>query len=237
MKRGRSALNDGGFTVGELLIAAGITAVVMSAVAASIVSLMKQKKRADFLVALSGVRLELQQTIVRADDWAKTKTMNPGMACIAGSVPLAGGCPAFASSSNGLGLSAPSPLKLYNASGTVVYDSSDPASGYTMNGAPCSGFGTAVDCIVKPKLDWQAQCNLSVDPQCRGPLLLVTLGYVYGGPDLGPINFSLYGFEIASVTFPLSGVAQACSGPLPACGGGRAIVCESGIWTCEEFGP
>jgi hypothetical protein len=200
-------------------------------IAAQILTLTaRAKSRNDFLIVVSELRQTFQQAVIRTADWTITKAQNPAMACFAGG---------SASTCSGQAAAAgyPQPFKLYSADGAVIYDATNPASGYTLNGAACTTFGTTApaSCLIKPLLTWNLQCNLAIDPSCLSPLVVIDLDYQYNGASLGPINFATYGFHLLIPTFAYR-QTPTCSGAIPICTGSQQVVCVARTWTCKEFG-
>jgi len=215
-----------GFTLVEVLVATSVTAIAVAAAVSILVSLSKEKRRNEILLNLSAIRLEFQEHLLRNRDWQATKGANPAMSCFNGST---------ATSCASLIASGKQPLKLVSGDSSLIYDSANPQSGYTLQGAACDTYGSSKDCVIKPLLTWEVQCNTAFDPSCVSPLVNTDLGFIYSGPDIGSINFKIYGFHLSNSTFPFPSTG-ACTGAVPVCTATQAAICEAGAWTCEEFG-
>lgn len=209
----------------ELVVSTGVGALVFLVSAVALSNLYRDKSRADFLLALSEIRVTFQNAVIRSQDWSTTLAHNSHMACFAGSAPSK--CAALATMK-------PEPLKLY-ANGALLYDSGDAKSGYTRGGVACSSYGATPDCVLKPILKWSAQCHLAVDPDCESPLIILDLTYDGSIPDFKGINFASYGFRLSKATFQLE-AKNPCGGPIPSCTSSQAAICEAGSWVCREFG-
>ena len=217
--------NQFGFSLIELMTALGIGSLIILVSGTMISNLYQEKRRADFILALNEIRVSFQRAVLDSNAWAQSETSDSQMSCFSGSAATS------CLSLNGM----PSKdLKIYSG-GQLLFDSISATSGYTQTGQPCGTYGGA-GCILKPHLKWQAQCNLTADPNCNAPLILVSLTYQLSGTDFSSVNFASYGFQLSKATFAIQS-ANTCAGVIPiGCTASQTAVCVSGTWACEEFG-
>jgi prepilin-type N-terminal cleavage/methylation domain-containing protein len=215
-----------GFSLIELLTTVAVSSIVFLITMSVLYRLYQEKAQAEFMLALTELRITFQNAVIKSQSWSRTQSNNSSMSC------FSGGAPSSCLALNGV---AAQDLKLYSGE-TLLYDGSDATAGFTRSGAPCSTFGAGSDCILKPNLKWFVQCNLAVDPSCLSPLVVIDLKYNYKGQNAQTINFDSYGFRIAKSTFSLQ-VTKPCGGVVPACSASQAALCESGSWVCREFSP
>ena len=70
-----------GYSLIEIIISLAVGAIVVAMVTGIFGDVYKAKKRADFLIALSTIRLNFQRAILRTVDWNQTKSNNSLMTC------------------------------------------------------------------------------------------------------------------------------------------------------------
>lgn len=225
-----------GFTLSELLVSIAISSIVALMAGTLLVSLLHLERRYQFLEILALLKLKYQQVILTKADWEATVSGNQSMMCFRGPGPTSCLQELQNQQTNG-----PEALNLYTAGSltTPLFDSTLPYNGFDLNGASCNTFGQEppTSCVLQPRLNWHLECQLSLDPTCESPLVVVDMTFNYKGPSLGAIRFSTYGFHIVTATFPLT-VSLPC-GPAPAgtCAVPQKMLCISGNWACQEFGP
>ena len=215
-----------GFSLAEVVVALGVGSIAVLISTTILVQLYGAKRRADFLVGLSDIRVSFQRAILDGQSWDQSRLSDSMMNCFSGAQST---CLAL----NGM---AARDFKIFSGS-QLLFDSTDALAGYTLTGQPCSTFSTtSATCLLKPHVTWQAQCNLAADPTCLSPLILVRLNYTTSSEfDLTSINLASYGFQISKATFAIK-ASDSCAGAIPICSGSQAAICENSNWTCEEFG-
>ena len=208
----------------ELITAIGVSAIIIVLASTVFYRLYQEKMRADFVFALTSIRISFQQSVINSQTWALTQSNTPAMGCFSGGTPA----PCV-----GIGTTA-TDMVIYSGT-TPLYDSTNATAGYTLEGLPCATYGAPGACVIKPHVTWLLQCNSVIDPTCLSPLVILNLNYAYNGPDVGATNLNSYGFQITKATFPVKS-STTCTGAVPPCTATQAAMCQGGSWVCEEFG-
>ena len=82
-------------------------------------------------------------------------------------------------------------LDIYNGSGTLYYQGTNPTVGFDKDGNVCETFGQHPNCLLRYNITWKALCG----SDCSTPQILVTGSLDIKNTQL-PINPSHYKFEV-----------------------------------------
>jgi prepilin-type N-terminal cleavage/methylation domain-containing protein len=163
-----------GFSLLELLVALGVLSVVVFAIADLNLSLRKQQITTTYSTQLDVLKRNIVAVVNNENSWLKTIAAGSptglypqsNMGCLAD-----GTTPCTVDGTPGGALIQNQPLALLDAAGNVVFDSTQPNSGFTLQGLPCSNFSMTGndDCPLRFQLNWSAVCS----PPCTNPLVKV----------------------------------------------------------------
>lgn len=179
----KTLLNAKGFSLVEAMIGLGalsLTATVMLNFA-NTQRLFASKNSSQ--TALTSLRENILNTIVNQPSWDRTKTMNASLACMS-TYPST--CP------DGFG----GDINIYTSNGTLLVDSLNPSSGFTLAGKPCTGYSAQGNdlCPLKASVSWQARC--SGIEGCKFPQEVISVNFVYSPAQQRQItnfsNFNVY---------------------------------------------
>jgi prepilin-type N-terminal cleavage/methylation domain-containing protein len=185
-----------GFSFLELIIAVAVLSMVVLSIAGLNFQLRKQQTDSTNLVQIAVFQRNLIALVLNGDSWKATTAA--GSQAPAGASPLGNmGCLANNTlSCNDVSTGAPiqnQSFAIYDAAGKLFYDATDPKSGITLNGLPCSTFtnpGNA-GCPMRFDLKWNAICTGA----CINPMVKVNATLLYptqGGQQQLVINASHY---------------------------------------------
>ena len=181
-------------------------------------NLQKNQNRQNLLKTVSQIQANIANTIYSDDAFSKTIliTNNP--------IPPAGSWVQF---------------KLLDANGTIVYDSTNPQSGFSAGGTACYTWSSSgsPSCPLHLDLQWQQV------PNCvpLGPPAIKFMGtYTYspGGEAQTPINWQYYSGQL-SVCRPIAIQSSSnfnCAGapPTSSCSAPETWYCSSTGWKCGQ---
>lgn len=217
------------YSLVELLIVMGIMGILFLFTANLMDSFDKEKAKTESLVSLFNVKFAIQKALMSTYNWNQIMSADSRMSCFSGSTATS--CLAINSiTQNG--------LRIYNGN-DILFDGTNPNSGYTKKGTPCNTFGSSsdADCYYRPNISWRAECNLTVDSTCSSPIIIIDVNFQVNGSTAESINLGAYNFTLNKSTFPII-ANRPCGGAIPACTGSQQAVCKAdGIWTCLEFSP
>ena len=148
----------------EVLLVAGIFAVVVLVIAAFNSQLFTSQNNASSLVQLNLFQNNLVTLVKTKVAWDRTIAMNPSMSCLSTRTNcVAGGAPL-----------TDRPFAIYDGTpgGTPFYDASSPQNGLTQMATACTGFNASnALCIFRYDLKWSAICT---PPNCTDPQVKVS---------------------------------------------------------------
>lgn len=147
-----------GFTIVELLLAAGIVAAMMGGVATYVKLSSDTKRKLDTGLALSGIKENMIRTMNSGAAWTVMVAENPSLAC------LKVGSPGCADGTTG-------PIAVYDSSGKMI-SGVQQTSGFDRSGEPCNTYnpaGSTTGCVFRYNVRWTAMCSFTpcLDPQIR----------------------------------------------------------------------
>lgn len=185
-----------------------------------------EKRESESYLALFEIKIVLLKALLNESNWKRTVATDTRMACFAESAP---------SSCLTLNSQVQNGLAVYSGD-TILFDGTDPNKGYTKDGRPCIGTAT-VPCHFRPNISWRIACNLTADPTCKAPIVMIDVNFTISNSVAGSINLLAYNFTLNKSTFPIE-TTTPCAGATPACSVSQQPVCQSdGIWSCVEFSP
>ncbi|RYZ93318.1 MAG: hypothetical protein EOP06_01375 [Proteobacteria bacterium] len=149
-----SLRSDRGFSLVEIVIAAGLSTAVIAAAGAALIDSKSLQNEQTEKFWIEERRLEMANAIATVEGWNQTVALNPGMNCFTSP----NGCPAAR---------MPQPLKI-SLSGALL-DGANANAGMSSNGDICNTFSSAngdASCPYGITLTWQAVCE---GVACRNP--------------------------------------------------------------------
>lgn len=188
--------NRRGFGLIEVLIAAGLLALISVGIATIMENAAKEQKRNNLLVTLRDMRIKFQNIV--SDNYAWINTVNYAangaqIKCLI--------APASGAYTPCTGVSSLTPYQLNHlmnptplaATPTVFYSGANwtnptttPANGgFTINGASCSTFNAVAgndNCPIAYRMAWEPMCGSS--PTCRLPAARITVRLMYRPANL-----------------------------------------------------
>lgn len=217
-----------GSTLPEVLLSSCLLSIAILASMWMIMNLSQRQATEAFQATLTQNRLVFQNLIASDLAWAQTQLNNLSMSCLQNQTSCSG-------------ILAPQNFKLYSQNGSLFYDATDSSSGFTANGASCSGFGSDANCSVQLSLLWLPQCdiNSNLDPNCLAPFLQIQGSYNYNGSLPIHLNWSNYNFQFGrAVSRNLASVARPCpNAPVGMCANTWVCMGPPNFWECHVFAP
>ena len=179
-----------GFGLIELMFAVGILSFVVMATMSLHLMLQKSQIESASLFQLTVTAQNFMTLVNNEQAWTNTISANANaMKCLAARTPCTVGGQA-----NGKALTNV-PFAIFDAAGKQpIYDATNPASGFTMSGVPCSLFSAQGNdsCPIRYNLTWSAICT---NGNCVKPQVLVSATFVYAPRTsrivLNPANYSM----------------------------------------------
>ncbi|MEZ0392871.1 MAG: type II secretion system protein, partial [Pseudobdellovibrionaceae bacterium] len=183
-------MNSKGYTLVEALL----TAMVLLATTLAALDIIKNQRRIqsqyqtlnNFLV----VQNNILNLIASSSSFVQTlqAASNPGFSCFLKQDSLTAGdrtCTV-----------GPQLLNLYNAKGTLIHDFQNPATGFTLQGFPCSSYSASGNplCPFRLTLTWTPVCPGGA---CENPPIEILGRFNYNdGSTIGSFNFALWNFRV-----------------------------------------
>ncbi len=180
-----------GFSLLELLAAVAVLSFVTFSIIILNLTLLRSQVRTTSLFQLTVVAQNFVNLVSNEQAWKNTINAQANattMACLKSQSPCTQG-----GQSNGNALQNIA-FVLFDGANNPVYDATNPASGFTMWGAPCTTFSTKGNdaCPFRYNLQWSAQCTIG---NCVNPQVLVSATLVYAPATnpivLNPANYSM----------------------------------------------
>lgn len=166
-----------GFSFLELLIAIGLLSTATMAIMSMNVSLSTKQADLNSLFQIDSVRQNIQVLVRNQSSWVKTTHMSlnaspGGMGCLNDGTPC---------TENGSASGTPITNRrfaIYDPAGTLIFDATNTANGFTFDGTPCSSFSQSGndECPFRFELTWSAQCTSG---SCVNPVVKVTGALVF----------------------------------------------------------
>lgn len=185
-------LNRKGFSIAEVLVSAGLLAIVGLGAASLFQNVGKEQAQNNLLVNLRDLKIKFTNNIQDPKAWNNTiHVAANGFNCLISDPPTA--CTAVSSASpNAL-------VELRDASNNVFYSGANWSSpttalnGFTATGAPCTGFSAVAGagndaCPVAFRMAWEPICPAS--GSCKTPAIKVTIRAIYN-PSAGAASSKL----------------------------------------------
>lgn len=137
---------------------------------ATVTTLLNQQavqKEVRFKDNVLHIRNSLLSAITSDSSWMMTRAKNAQMKCVSSSQKFC--TPGETERLN---------IALYDAEGTIIYDSAIPSAGYRMDGTRCDTYSSAGDdsCPLHVSLKWRAQCANST---CSSFEDYISIHFVY----------------------------------------------------------
>lgn len=163
--------NQKGFSITEVLVAAGLLSIISLGVAALMETMSKEQRRTTLFTALKDTKQRIEANIRDQTSW--TNTLND----------VASGLPACIRANIACAVpGAPIKIILKDAANNVAFNQLDwsdvGSNGFTANGAACNTFNGGAgagndDCIYSYRLVYMFSCPGSASP-CVNPLIKIT---------------------------------------------------------------
>lgn len=173
--------NRQGFSIAEVLVAAGLLAIISVGVGSLFQNVSKEQSQNNLLVTLRDLRIKFTNNIQDPKAWNNTMHVaGNNMNCLISDPPVA--CTAVTSSTpNAL-------VQLMDASNNNFYTGAAWANpttatdGFTAQGTPCAGFTAAAGagndaCPIAFRLAWEPVCPAV--GTCKNPAVKVTIRAIY----------------------------------------------------------
>ncbi|MFP5520676.1 MAG: hypothetical protein ACLGGX_12285 [Bdellovibrionia bacterium] len=144
-----SLINNKGITLTQVLVMMS----VISISSVAILNLMESQKNVQTEMNVKTTLMTLRQNILGTIGnhyaWSQTRTKNFTMQCLSPSQPYCNPN----SSQRAL-------LALYDSSGTLLYDSTDPQNGFTLSGQACNTYSVNGNdnCPIRIDIEWRGAC-------------------------------------------------------------------------------
>jgi hypothetical protein len=147
--------NFKGFSLLQVIIVMGLTGVIWMAVAGILSQLQANQYEMMSKATILSLKWTLLNNISNNASWEKTRQSQLGiLKCNSNTQNFCNG-----------NTSSNSVIKLLDATGGIIFDSTNPANGFTINGLKCSTFdqNTGNDqCPIGIKLKWRALCSNAI---------------------------------------------------------------------------
>lgn len=162
--------NRMGFTLVEVIMAAGLSALTILGSIYIFQELANQRKVYQTKDVFTLTQFTLRNQVRDLCGWYNTIQMNsspggvsPEMACL-----VSGGTPCLTTTAGGSEIW--NKMALYNDDGSLMLDQSAPNAGYDLNGQSCNRSSSDdPKCPLKVELFWRANCS----PPCYAPIITV----------------------------------------------------------------
>ncbi|MEQ1722843.1 MAG: hypothetical protein ABL930_06675 [Pseudobdellovibrio sp.] len=188
--------NDKGMSIVEVLVAAGLAAIVSLGIATMMQNSMNEQKKQLLLSSLKEQKIRIESLLRDQNAFARTiadATNNPSGT---GDDATSTGCLLATSACNVVASTAPRKLIVRDSSNAIIYDllTWSPVAGtngFTEGGAACSGFveppGVGVDsCPVSYKLAYRYICTAGTS--CRNPQIAIVARLVFNPAPNGVLS-------------------------------------------------
>jgi Tfp pilus assembly protein PilV len=165
----QQSIHSRGFSLVSVLVGMALSGIVFTGIIQLLNVMLAKTMAADLRNTADLTKESLIALISNQTSWDATKTVpkNKFMQCL-----VQKNC------TNGSG----GPFSLYDSNGALVYDSLNPAAGYTLDGRTCYNYSPKGDdtCPIRYDLSWSAGCNEAIYPgSCKTPTELITITFKF----------------------------------------------------------
>lgn len=186
--------NNKGFSLVQTLVVIGIITVLWTVV----IELLNQVQKSQYEILMKSTVLSVKNSILAnvssGGAWAQTVTAQPSLKCANNTDPYCNGAPASKD------------IIVYDSSGSVVFDSTNPNNGFTVNGMKCNSFDSVAgsdSCPIGVKVRWRALCSNAL---CQSQQDLVSVQFDYH-PSSTARNVAFNAFNYNQVENPRNSLA------------------------------
>lgn len=205
--------NNRGISVLELLVASGISALVVVVASVPIINQVKMQKKVESYFWLSQTRAEIVASLKKKAvlDAAIVSNLNPSLACLKPKVTGAGNslnCKDQGGSIN----------QLLSPGGTVLIGNTSATAGFTETGKPCDSFSaSSVDCPFRFEVKWLPICPatgtcFNPDVKFQGTVIVADKLKARINPDHYQFQWILPTSEHSDTVCNTSGIGSGTSG-------------------------
>lgn len=159
--------NNKGFSLIQTLVVIGIISVLWTVV----IELLNQVQKSQYEILMKSTVLSVKNSLLAnlssSSAWQKTVSLQPSLKCTNNVSPYCDGAPASKD------------IVVYDSAGSVIFDSTSPSNGFTVNGVKCSTFDPVNgndSCPIGVKVRWRALCDNSL---CQSQQDLLSLQFEY----------------------------------------------------------
>ncbi len=161
----RKNINIKGFSLVQTLVIIGVISILWTVVTELLNQVQKSQYEVLMKSTVLSVRNSLLANISSSSAWQKTVSLQPSLKCTNNTDPYCDGAPASKD------------IIVYDAAGSVVFDSTVASNGFTVNGVKCSTYDAVNgndSCPIGVKVQWRALCSNGL---CQGQQDLVSLQF------------------------------------------------------------
>lgn len=164
---GEYSKNNKGFSLVQTLVVVGLISVLWTVV----IELLNQVQKSQYEILMKSTVLSIRNSLLAnvssGAAWQKTVSLQPSLKCLNNTMAFCNGTPASKD------------IVVYDAAGSVIFDSTNPSNGFTVNGIKCSTYDAINGndaCPIGVKVRWRALCNNST---CQSQQDLVSLQFEF----------------------------------------------------------
>lgn len=186
--------NNKGFSLVQTLVVIGIITVLWTVV----IELLNQVQKSQYEIMMKSTVLSIKNSILAnvssGGAWAQTVAAQPSLKCTNNTDPYCDGAPSSKD------------IIIYDSSGSIVFDSTNPINGFTVNGMKCSSFDSVNGndaCPIGVKVRWRALCNNGL---CQSQQDLVSVQFEFR-PSSSARNVAFNSFNYNQVENPRNSLA------------------------------
>lgn len=157
--------NNKGFSLVQTLVVIGVISVLWTVV----IELLNQVQRSQYEILMKStvltVRNSLLANVASSASWQKTVFLQPSLKCVSNATMYCDGTPSSKD------------IIIYDAAGSVIFDSTNPTNGFTVHGVKCNTYDAVNGndaCPIGVKVRWRALCNNTL---CQSQQDLISLQF------------------------------------------------------------